>query len=113
VSILPTLPVKIGFDIESSDEWSDVWRNPTARTLMLLWRPCHLITGDYQGETLRIAEAIDREQPKTVEALANCFPRDMSGTGCNYIRHDVDEFVKEALPFFTGEREATFEITTQ
>ena len=109
--MLPKFPVKIGFDIERNPDTRDVWAHPEARVLALLWRPCHIICDPYWEETLAIGKAIAAAKPRTVEDLSRVFST-RNFRHSNYTGHDVAEFVTEALPFFTGERQVEYEITT-
>ena len=101
--MLPKFPVQIGFDIANHEDTKEVWAHDQARTLALLWRPCHIVNQYYWEETLAIGKEIEKRKPQTIEELAACFGTELQrGSATNYTRHDVLAFLPEALPYFTG-----------
>jgi hypothetical protein len=100
--------VKLGFDPEHNQELQAVFADDIARTLWLLWRPGHLVGQDFGELCLSVAWKIRCNEPKTVADLRRCFPTLHS----YWTSNDVASFCKTALPWFTGERQITFEVVS-
>jgi hypothetical protein len=102
--------VKLGFDPAATTDadFKHVFGDPTAWILWLLWRPGHLVDDRFSRECLLIAKYIDTHKPQTVEKLAWCF--DVSSP-FNFTHSDITHFCEAALPYFTGEKTVSYEIT--
>lgn len=107
--MLPNFPVKVPKSFPESPDVAEVWANPTARVLALLWRPCHLICQGFWSELLHVAGQIEKHKPKDAESLAACFHHVVMA-GHNFSFSDVDRFAPLALPYILGEKEVPFEM---
>jgi hypothetical protein len=108
---LPSLPVKIMFDVTTDPQVKAVWDHYIARNLMLLWRPCHLVNQYYYNETLSIARVIEYEKPKNITELLSCFMKAAEkGDRSNYKQNDLEVFLPEAMPFLLGEKHVSYEL---
>jgi hypothetical protein len=63
-------------------------------------------------ETLEIGKAIEAVKPENKADLRRCFPN-CGWPSSNYVGSDVEEFIDEALPFFTGEQSVSYEISAR
>ena len=110
--MIPKMPVKVLIeslmDALIFDSFSRLlWLHKEARTLMLLWRPGHIVTPTFLDETLEIGKAIRKKEPQTVEELYKCM---MSKRSQNYTKGDIESFCEEAIGFFNGEKQISIEI---
>ena len=104
--MLPNFPVMISFNIDTHGLTKELWANPQARTLFLLWYPCHKVTREFYKETLLIGKNITESKPVTATELLKCFPPNLK----NYQESDFHDFIYEALPYFTGEKKVEYKI---
>lgn len=98
--MLPKQPILVPFDpAKSNPDIAGIWEIPAGRILMLLWRPCHIVSNRWAYETLYIARSIQRVKPATSADLLKCFqPYDY----IDYTAHDCEQFCNEAIDYFTG-----------
>lgn len=106
--MLPWFPIKIRFDIANAPDWKDIWAHREARILALLWRPCHLVGDDFFARALQIGERIEEKKPQTEKELVLCFPTHSMST--DFPEGDVEEFARDALPFFLGDKEVEYDL---
>ena len=100
--MLPTFPIQIQFDIEHAPETRDVWAHPQARTLALLWRPCHVVDQYFWSECLTLGREIAERKPTTADELCRCLDIHTLSIRSNFTRADIRTFADEALAYFTG-----------
>ena len=94
----------------TEDDVSGVFKDEVARTLWLTWKQGHITNQYFVGEVFEIASAIRKAHPKTVEALRKCFSVRWMNPSTNFMRTDMNGYMPEALPFFTGEKTVTYTI---
>jgi len=104
---MPKMPVKISFDPEKNLDVAPIWAIPEGRILILLWRPCHIVNQYFWREALLVAKNIYKTKPRTELELRKCFCLRMCGYGSNFTDSDINNFAREALPYFTGEKSIT------
>lgn len=107
--MLPKFPILITFDIANSSETRDVWAHRQARTLALLWKPCHIVNQDFWSECLILGREIEKRKPTTSDELARCLNIRRLHVGGNFTPYDIQNFVGEALPYFMG-KDVPFKI---
>ena len=100
--MLPTFPIQIQFDIEHAPETRDVWAHPQARTLALLWRPCHVVDQYFWSECLTLGREIATRKPITADELRQCLAIHTFSARSNFTPSDIRAFADEALAYFTG-----------
>ena len=98
--MIPTMPVMIGFDPRGKP-W---WQHRQTRDLVLLWRPGHIINQYFWDEVCKCGLEIEDKKPQTACELASCL------RGSNFMFNDVKIFSESAIPYFTGEKTATWHI---
>ena len=86
---------------------SYVFCDTTCRTLYLLWRVSHIVDENFPRYVIEVAKTIRKRMPKSVDDLADCFPR----LHVYWTPRDVREFSEHALPYFTGEASIDYEVS--
>lgn len=105
---LPMMPIMLAFDPAKIDGLCEIFQNPTAWTLWLLWKARHIVSQHFNNSVKTVAKLIDEKKPKTPVDLMACFPG-FRAVG-DFLSTDIEKFCQEAVPFFTGEREVEFVI---
>jgi len=104
-----TRTVKIAFNPHDSVTLRNLFEDPEARTLWLLWRGNHLVSDDFGNLCLFVAARIRGEKPETADELRKCFP-----TMHHYwTPSDVKAFSEENIGYFTGEKQVLYEVIAQ
>lgn len=98
--MMPKMPVRVKFN-PAAEPW---WDHRETRDFVLLWYPNHLVSQYFWLDAIAIGKTIENRKPKTARQLAGCI------RGVDFLWNDIQAFVVDAIPYFNGEKQVTWEL---
>lgn len=84
---------------KASPEIQEIFADPVARKLWLLWRRGHIVSQCFNAALWMAVERIKKFQPRDSDGFCLCFPYAQ-----DFSMSDVRRFVEEHLIYLTGEK---------
>jgi hypothetical protein len=100
--VIFTDPVLLGFNplgLAESDPVRAVFRDVTARTLWLSWRPRHIVNQDFSQEVLQLASLVRANSPRTGPELAALVRARFMGPFTNFRSSLLDAWAEQVIPY--------------